>query len=1141
MGTKEPADPLHGGARRGEAEFLPQRPADRDEPPRANLRIGSCNVTCLTRERLTELLKEAAKLDLEFLCLQETRHRGDVGWVGRAAARSGWRVHLSEAPPRSQVDGRPCPGGTAILWRRCRAKRHRIAAPASVGHRACAVSLDGAIIISVYGPQRFDADWADHMGAWLDGFTEHKAVAIGDWNWREHYYDHLPDGMRPWEGEATTTADTRPDRLVTALPEGVTKTVFVPGVPFHGLIHAELPWPAPARVQATRLTRTALYEPVEANRWGRPLPLEEAACARLAADLEPLAPALPEEAPLEARWRRWHCRAETWLQLAVGAGLCRLARKGERTKGSAPTTRPAACGPSHRPAEPVETRALRRAHRRWAERLRGRPPQLSMSDADHRAWGRLAERTGLEALPLPEDVPSALSRITAYLTYRARGAQKAANRDWARRFTAWTDDLWSPARAALRAPVEPQFDEEGMRETWQQVWCPEGPQADPEAWGRSADAAAVDLPRSAKARDWLPTLEDFTRALRGASGAAGQDGWTATELRLLLDGAPGLVAEAHALWTATSRGAGGLPEGLRDVIWTWRTVGLCKDAEGLTARPISIAGIWTRAWHRALMEALPEVVPTQYCCRHGVSSVTAVADWLRAISDGARAGAELDLSKAFDSLSFGVIRAALERAEVPTAVVETVLAAWHAPRVCEVGGRQAAPIRPARGAPQGDPCAPLTLAAITAPWSPGVPHWEYMDDEGLTTDGAHARRDLEAALGTTRAFHDSAGLVQNESKHQLWDLDQGHTGYVEKLGIRVDPSLAGAPALPRHGWEPTLALVQSLGRLPGSIAVRERLAVGFAKPRYGWAAALLAPPPAAHADALMRAVLRTHCTWWCRGRFWALRATLHPVIGMAMAAFKQAATASLQRSAHLRANLRRHAASLQLDWKEGAAGEDLLAPCATEEDARVLQAAQLATAPEQPEGTFAPGAPGGAHALRLIARVRLLAQARRGRFDYEGMERVDVQAQSFKPFATWLLGLSREDHSLVHIWRGGAARTPSRLASGHGGDARTVPCPWCEAPGASGRHFFAECPRFEELRGQLGAEAAPGAGLPPGWWGAQPRVTAKTGWITLDAAPGALRRGRLQLAVAKMGLEILRALRRLPGGHAPEPEAVGVG
>ncbi|CAK0848813.1 unnamed protein product, partial [Prorocentrum cordatum] len=48
--------------------------------------------------------------------------------------------------------------------------------------------------------------------------------------------------------------------------------------------------------------------------------------------------------------------------------------------------------------------------------------------------------------------------------------------------------------------------------------------------------------------------------------------------------------------------------------------------------------------------------------------------------------------------------------------------------------------------------------------------------------------------------------------------------------------------------------------------------------------------------------------------------------------------------------------------------------------------------------------------------------------------------------------------------------------------------------------------------------------IPPEWRAAQPRVTAKSGWITCSAGPSTQRRAQLQVAACRLGLEILQGL-----------------
>ena len=79
----------------------------------------------------------------------------------------------------------------------------------------------------------------------------------------------------------------------------------------------------------------------------------------------------------------------------------------------------------------------------------------------------------------------------------------------------------------------------------------------------------------------------------------------------------------------------------------------------------------------------------QWCCRTGAGVVQGTADWLARPS---RAGMELDLSKAFDTLNHEVLRVALGDMRLPPAVVSMLLCAWRAPRICQAHGELAAPI-----------------------------------------------------------------------------------------------------------------------------------------------------------------------------------------------------------------------------------------------------------------------------------------------------------------------------------------------------------------------------------------------------------------------------------------------------------------
>jgi hypothetical protein len=168
-------------------------------------------------------------------------------------------------------------------------------------------------------------------------------------------------------------------------------------------------------------------------------------------------------------------------------------------------------------------------------------------------------------------------------------------------------------------------------------------------------------------------------------------------------------------------------------------------------------------------------------------------------------------------------------------------------------------------------------------------------------------------------------------------------------------------------------------------------------------------------------------------------------------------------------------------------------------------------------GQFQADTKSGQHALRVIARVRLLQTVRSTRNDSEGTEDVDVEAQSHQTWKRWVAGLSFEDAKRLRLWRAGAVGTPTRHGHREGFSAA---CPWCDHPRASARHLWQECPRFEVMRRQLSLEY----GIHPGWWQRQPRVTSKSGWITEAAHEDPARRPVLQLMSCRLALKVVAAV-----------------
>ncbi len=387
--------------------------------------------------------------------------------------------------------------------------------------------------------------------------------------------------------------------------------------------------------------------------------------------------------------------------------------------------------------------------------------------------------------------------------------------------------------------------------------------------------------------------------------------------------------------------------------------------EGLESRPISVASIWARSWHKSLLLCFPPVPEVQWCCRTGAGVVQGTADWL---ARPCRAGMELDLSKAFDTLSHEVLRVALEDMRLLYAVVSILLCAWRAPRICQAHGELAAPILPLCGVPQGDPCSPRALAALLSAWNPCCDHWLYMDDRTITTDGTTAEPDLDAALQYTTEFDAALGLTENRKKRQRWSLEV--PSLIEHLGLLTQPMLPDAPILPRGGWQKVGKVIAHLAALLGPVVVRERLAAAFVRPHFTWACPIQHPPPADLARQLLRAILLTRCSWYCAGRWWADRIQLPPAISAGLQAFKPAPNGLLQ-SAALHCSWKAHAKTFGLTLVGYTWSRAPLLEACEDDSARILSAVENGRAPGQRPLTFQADTEAGQHALRIIGRVRL--------------------------------------------------------------------------------------------------------------------------------------------------------------------------
>lgn len=138
------------------------------------------------------------------------------------------------------------------------------------------------------------------------------------------------------------------------------------------------------------------------------------------------------------------------------------------------------------------------------------------------------------------------------------------------------------------------------------------------------------------------------------------------------------------------------------------------------------------------------------------------------------------------------------------------------------------------------------------------------------------------------------------------------------------------------------------------------------------------------------------------------------------------------------------------------------------------------------------------------------------RRDIEGIENIDLEASSRKPWRLFRESLTHARADLLDIFRCGAVSTPTRRSHDLAPDQ--MQCPLCKQTVlASMRHFVVECPHFKQSRKLMQSQFR----IKPEWWNSLPRVTSKSGWITFEAAATIERRSALQVAVCTVGLAVL--------------------
>ena len=134
-------------------------------------------------------------------------------------------------------------------------------------------------------------------------------------------------------------------------------------------------------------------------------------------------------------------------------------------------------------------------------------------------------------------------------------------------------------------------------------------------------------------------------------------------------------------------------------------------------------------------------------------------------------------------------------------------------------------------------------------------------------------------------------------------------------------------------------VVERIRSLPGPRATRLRAVQAYAQPLWSWGSPVFSLPPEDAAQKVMRAILRSTCCWWCRGRFWALHVQLHPLYSAVMTAVHRATTWKLEWNTFVAYNVGKALSYIGLQFiRYDSARGILFRRRENENDARVVQA-----------------------------------------------------------------------------------------------------------------------------------------------------------------------------------------------------------
>ena len=300
------------------------------------------------------------------------------------------------------------------------------------------------------------------------------------------------------------------------------------------------------------------------------------------------------------------------------------------------------------------------------------------------------------------------------------------------------------------------------------------------------------------------------------------------------------------------------------------------------------------------------------------------------------------------------------------------------------------------------------------------------------------------------------------------------------------------------------------------------MVASYAKPLWCWCSPVFSLPPARLVSKAFRAIVRSQCAWWCRGRFWAMHIELHPVYSAILTRVHRLTYWDIMWSKFLERNVQSYMKALNLEFVKFDANVGILFRRKSDEsNENVIRAFGKRKTIWSNEGR-------AMHILRIVARARALEATSTTRLDSEGVAQVDLEASSTKPWKSFIDSLCKADRGILEIYRAGAATTLTRR-NYRRDNSLCASCPSCgAATPPSLRHLVCECATYHPQRLAIRDQWR----LPSNWWTTLPRVTSKTGWITFEAHPWQQRRGEMQVAVCQLAMKIMMDPIHMPDAMA---------